>query len=134
MPRVALLLDTCVFVYPICFPSCAAIVGKRLFGLRRVVADFPDRKSNPRLPSVDLLLIVKVAAAVFALADARFAQGADIRRGEVEVPFMGVGVIPAQGKQFDMTGRTIALIFGEVGAPAPNAVNNGLTIQVSPGG
>src|SRR5215469_10749326 len=94
--RVASRLDPNVLIGPVGFPGLAAIVRKRLFGLCGVVRDFPYRKSHPDVAPVDLLLIIEVAASILALSNpGYFSKHTNVRSGEVEIPFAGIGVEPA---------------------------------------
>src|ERR1700723_3286866 len=67
------LLGASIFIHQIGFPSFAADVGKCLFGLRGVITDFPDGKSNPDLSAVALLLVIKFATAILTLPHSRVA-------------------------------------------------------------
>jgi hypothetical protein len=49
------------------------MIGKCLFGLRGIITDFPDGKSNPDISAVDLLLVIKFATAILTLPHSRLA-------------------------------------------------------------
>lgn len=81
---------------PVQLPRFASIVGEGLLITSRIGRVDGESKSNQNGPAIKRFLIVKLAAAVFELADHGHAEGTAIAAGEMEAPLMSLGIVEAQ--------------------------------------
>src|SRR5882757_7932226 len=96
-----------VFVDPVHLPGLSSVFGEGLFGLGGVGGDLPHGKPYEHGSAVDEFVVVEVGASVLELACAGNADCADVRGGEVDIPFAGIGIEPAQGQQLNVACRAV---------------------------
>src|SRR4051794_15251429 len=88
--------------YPVQLPGLAAIGGKRLLEMNRILRDVRDDKSHQNCAPVERFLIIELPAAILEFTDRRnrHCPGSAVR--EIETPLMGFGIVESQAQRDDV--------------------------------
>ncbi len=83
----------CVYRDPVYFPSLAPIIRVCLFKAARIRSNIRDDETNKNGSTIKCLLVEKLAAPVFELADCGLGHHTAVDVGKIEAPLAGLGIV-----------------------------------------
>lgn len=118
--------------HPVDLPGLAAVSREGLLEADRVGVERRDHETDEDGASVEVFLVVELAASVDESADGRLSQRSAAAVGEVETPLARPRVVEPKVQAFEVAVRAVGRQLDQIGAAVPDLAHGGDTLVFQP--